>query len=705
MRFKHLLLPIMMSTALVACGGGGGGGSSSSDNSSQSSANTEPATVSGSITKDTSTASASLRTAAATQDLDAQVKIVSYDNKGNEVDKTSAVGNDDYTTDELFSAQVDLSKDGGYVIVRVYQDDFTSFEKRIDFDTPADIDVQAEIQAVTMLTAMPGSAISATGQSYPAYQFAIMKQPDGTTTAVAGADRVQIAKAAGSTTELEITVPANSPGVDSSKEMTAKLRNYDPSDPTQADNFPGKYEDASGKRLVSVAFDYASVSQDGTNLGDLANGATGTAAAATTPTIVRRAIPANSCDVLAGQGDSDSGTAGFNVPVYTYNPNSGVWELLGQGTVEDTSQNPIAVGSFTATDCKNNGNVLRVEISNDKFTHTWWNLDYPLTFSAPEQFCANVKMVNNAGDPITGTAVQLYDDDGRSFQEKYAFTAGDGTATLDTVRLDGSNDTQAKLRFWGYGSGVYESQAVTLTQGDASSCGGSVQTLTVQRADVCRVSGHVVDDTGADLADNVVWATASGTSALHFATGYTDDQGNYSLKVLCNEPYSLWAGYTIYSGATATFNVDGSAAGDEASDNGTSVGLKELTVTNNGPWVGAITAEESASVGVSSKIEVTGIDFEGDYPISYSFSYPDGSCASSGEVGNGKCTGTITEAEANSGDPVIEQWNFSNDSNSDGDGVGCITMGTMTASDSKGKTSVFTYAYAVVGVNPDTCTP
>ncbi|MBA1145655.1 hypothetical protein H0Z60_01160 [Ectothiorhodospiraceae bacterium WFHF3C12] len=700
MRSNRLILALILSMSAVACGGGGGGGSSDggdNDDDGGSTVQTESATVSGVVNKDTGTTTSTAAVQAAQGEVNARVLITSHAGSGNEVDTVSTVANDDFTDDEVFSAQVELAEDGGYVVIEVEEEGFTSYTKRVDFDSPSDIDIQAELREVTRLTAMPGTTIAHDGESISAYQFAIMRAPDGTTTAVAGSDAIQIAKASNHDTELEITVPADSAGVDASEEMTAELSNFDPSDPDDARNFPGRYADSEGNRLVSVAFDFAGLSQEGENLGERAANDSSTSTASSHSTTIERAIPTGSCEVLASQQDYDDSTTGFQVPVYTNNPNTGDWDMLGVGTVRDSTETPIAEDGFVQSDCETNGHSLVVEVTNEDFLRKWWNLDYPLTFDEPEEYCANVRVENQAGDPITGTALSFQDDDGRSFQETYAYTNASGEAAIDTVRLDGSADTTGVLRFWGYNSGVYESESVTLTEKSNGSCGAMTQVVEVDRADTCTVTGRVMDDAGNVRPDTVVWASSNSQSLFHFATGYTNDQGNYSLNVVCGTDYMLWAGYNTLGGATASFNVNDTVEGQEESDAGDTVGLPDLTVTNYGPWLYAIAADTPVSTGETVRMNVLGFDFEGDYPVDYEFSFPDGSCQSSGQEGNDSCTGTITQEQMNAGDEVVEFWQFNQSS-----GQSCYTIGTMTGTDSEGNSQLFGYAIAAVDPDP-TC--
>ncbi|MGD8430334.1 MAG: hypothetical protein PVH31_07985, partial [Ectothiorhodospiraceae bacterium] len=579
---KSLIVALGSAIALAACGGGGGGGSSTNDGGTDTGGtaiSTQDTVVSGDVNKSTTTTTASK----AAQNNNARITIKSFASDGTEVDNVSSVAIDDPNGNEVFSSQVALAEDGGYVVIEVSEDGYTSFSKRVDFDSPSSIDIQAQLEQVQTVSIAPSTVTTASGASYPAYRFAIMRQSDGTTTAVAGADQIQIAKASSLTTEMEVTIPANSKGVDGTKNLDAEVSNFDPSNPEDADNFPGRYMDSDGNRLVSVAFDYTSISQEGENLGERAASDTSTSTAATNPTTVVRRIPDGSCSVVGSLDDADSDSSnGFQIPVYTYNPNTGDWDKLGMGTLEDSSGNRL--NTFNESDCTGSaGSYLAVEVTNEDFKRKWWNLDYPLTFSQPVEVCANVQVTNGSGDPVAGTFVQLYDDStndvgsGRSFQETYGYTDANGNVTLDSVLLDGSADRSAGLRTWGYGTGTYAEGTVTLSEKSGSSCGATTKVVTVQKADTCSVGGVVVDDTGAAVTDAVVWAAPTDTTP-HFATGYTNKNGKYTLDVVCDTPYALWTGYSYLSGGTADFNVDGSVGTDESTDDGDLALMKNVTL-------------------------------------------------------------------------------------------------------------------------------
>jgi hypothetical protein len=110
------------------------------------------------------------------------------------------------------------------------------------------------------------------------------------------------------------------------------------------------------------------------------------------PVIINRLVPVESCRSLATMGDSDAVQAGFQIPVYTYNPNNGLWDLLGQGSLFD-DEGDLLPENYTAFDCDSVDYTLEIKVTNEIFISNWWNLDYPLVFEEPVTVCAKLKIV------------------------------------------------------------------------------------------------------------------------------------------------------------------------------------------------------------------------------------------------------------------------------------------------------------------------
>lgn len=341
------------------------------------------------------------------------------------------------------------------------------------------------------------------------------------------------------------------------------------------------------------------------------------------PTIISRHIPEGSCSAMENLGDSDSGKAGFQIPVYTYNPNSGLWDLLGTGTVYEEDGTEVRANQSTF-ECGTESYYLEIEVSNDDFNRKWWNLDYPLTFDEPVRLCAKVRLEDQDGTPLGGTSVFLKDDDGRSFSDTYGYTDDNGEVRLNATLIDGSDDRGAVIRYWGFDSAAYESTPVTLSE----DCPNR-QTVTVQRRDKCLIQGRVEDDSG-PLDDVLVYAFGSGDQDWHFGYGQTGADGGFSISAVCNMDYAVYpyTGQTYYLNFKNA-NVDNSLGSDEQSDNGTVVELNAMTIENQPPLAGAwfhwgsdvgetTTIEDEVYYSLdSSTVEIYGYawDYEGDWPV------------------------------------------------------------------------------------------
>ena len=615
---KPWLVPCVLTllTALLsACAGGGG---DSNDNDGDSAKSTQQR-LSGSVEQE----------GGSDQDP-ISVKILSYDGDDNPIDSETTVASYLSQSDSwIYDAEVDMARTGGYLVVSMNKDGYAGFNRKVEFDAPRDIQVLGRVveAAEAQVTVESNGYVLRSGRSRNSFTFALVEDGRGQRSLVGGASNLLAARAANATDVLVIDIPASSVPQDTT-ELQGRMASFDPNDAEESESFPGEYADSDGNDLLSVAFQFNEITtQDGQSLGKAvqrarANGAM--SRAETEPTIISRHIPEGSCSAMESLGDSDDTKSGFQIPVYTYNPNSGLWDLLGTGTVYENDGTAVP-SSQSTFDCTTVSYYLEIEVSNEEFNRKWWNLDYPLTFEQPVQLCARVRIEDQDGAPLSGTSIFLKDDDGRSFSDTYGYTNDSGEVTLNTTLIDGSEDRSARIRYWGFNSAAYVSSTVTLSEDCTRR-----QTVTVERRDKCLIRGQVNDDAG-PLKDVLVYAYGFGDQDWHYGYGQTNAGGEFSLNAVCNMDYTVYA-----YGSEASFqsfksaNVDNSLGEDEQSDNGEVVQLDTITIENQGPMAYAwfywssnvgdtnvIDGETYYSLD-SGPVDVWGYawDYEGDWPVS-----------------------------------------------------------------------------------------
>lgn len=629
--------------AVSGCGGGGGGSSPAGG-----SATTSTISVSGQVAVSSAGAGAAGVGVITKASLaNASVTMASYDRTGTKLDNATV------NTNQMgfYSVQLDLSSSGGYVVITSSKQGFTDYSKRIDYSSPADLNLNAELREVQTVVASVGTVMSA-GVATPGFSFGVVRMADGSRKALAGM-ALQAAKAAGgAVTELSIDIPAASVPA-STTTLVGNFSTFDSSDPNDARNFPGDYLDSSGRRLVSLAFDYVNITDTkGENLGDLVAAAKASgqlAKAASTPTIVSRAIPSGSAagmlndfctdakvsssgaaaDTTLCANLSDSQVLGFNVPVYTYNSATGEWVLLGMGTVDVNNDGNIDTSDLLA-DGNSNGSVvdeyqarvsntaqteyLQVVVTNEDFKNQWWNLDYPLVFQQPVQLCVAGKITDQSGSPIAGQHLTLSDDDGaQSFGYAYGMSDSSGNYRISTVLTDGTADRTAKVYY--YDRYTYSYTSTTVTLGVSPNCG--VGDITVQRPAFGKVTGKVLKN-GQARANQLVWTW--GASNGNYSSAYTDANGRFELQVRKDEDVNVYV--STGNSPAAVVNISGSTADYptfEASDDNNVVVTRDLNLSNQAPYGwGWMKSSNIAATSGKTTLYLYGYDYDGDVPLTYS---------------------------------------------------------------------------------------
>lgn len=436
------------------------------------------------------------------------------------------------------------------LVINVSHPGFTSFSRR--FEVSPTIYLNAELHAVEERTANVTQTASISGTVV-----------DGFTVSL---------PADSGEGDIQIGIP-QSLFPEGTTSVTAELKSFDPNDPEDAQNFPGAYADTDGNNLVSVAFNYANIrTDDGQTLSGILRSRAAQVGIFSTanaePVIINRGIPASSCATLSRLGDSDAETAGFQIPVYSYDNSRGLWELLGHGTVYSGSGTPI--NAVDEDECESDSYVLEVAVSSDIFLSEWWNLDYPLVFTQPVQYCANVKLENEAGAPLNGVYGFVYAEAGE-FASNYFITDNNGSALLQVDAGSATETISGNILFFGED---IANGSVTLSR-DCSN--PPLQVVKVSKPALCQIYGKLEYPDGSPASRHPVLSVPQEYALgdyIDFSGSNAD--GEFWLNATCGKDYTV----SVISDNTTDHqvNVNGAKDFDEASDTGTVASLPVIEV-------------------------------------------------------------------------------------------------------------------------------
>lgn len=672
--WRQSALVSVMVLALSACGGGSSksdsdhlpGVSSSSSSSSQSStmsdssSTTSSAITSSSITTSSSASSSSVIAAIKSAKISGVVAIQDSSGAPLDIDNPETVkvnvsllnSDDQVITSETLPlldppVQLDqslpfvgeLSGDNArYLVVNISAPGYTDFARR--FDLQAQLDVRATLSQLPVATIPASQKATISGAVVQGFNFSV----DAT-----GAP----ANAGGQTSVPELTVsipqsalPAGTTSVD------VKMQAFNPNDPAQAEYFPGAYEDSAGNKLLSVAFNYTDVTTNtGASLKKLAQKSralrqktsANVQAEVAEPVIINRKVPTESCAALKQMGDSSASIEGFQVPVYTYNPESGLWDLLGQGTLYKGDGTQVPSG-FTDFDCGGTEYVVEIKVTNDIFLSNWWNLDYPLVFNQPVKLCAYVQLQDEAGLPFAGSYVYAHDDDElRSFSAESFITDAEDKVQIELYSLDSNvTDTSAELML--YNKNLLTTNRVPLTLSTTCNAQQPVVIKTTVPS-MCKLEGKVLDSDNKAVSKTIVIASNLVDTENTLPTyGFTDDQGKYQLDVACGTEYHVFEYFTYllnyadspWLSNSNIANVNGTVNGMELSDNGKTAALNDIVADRSKPFAYVFNDEENAN-----KLNLQFFYAGNSYPLSYVFDVLD--VQTNAVIGH--FTGTVTEGD------------------------------------------------------------
>lgn len=585
-----------------------------------------------------------------------KIKLSLLDSQGNEVATSSPtlVDMGGFASDKgvPFSAEI-AGANPKTLVITVSTPGFSDFARRFEFSSA--VKLTASLKKLQEITIAPSQVTSISGKALEGFNVSV-NNSNGNEEIIEGD--------AGSITDLSVSIPQSALPVGTSS-VDVTMQAFNPNDPEEAQSFPGAYQDSTGNKLLSVAFNYTDVKTDtGTSLKQIAEGArderlalqkksgralspmqfarekSQKAGETLEPVIINRKIPEDSCASLSQLGDANSTQAGFQVPVYTYNTTNGLWDLLGYGTLFDETGNLVAADQKTFN-CAENTYVLEIEATNEIFLSNWWNLDYPLIFTQPVKLCADLELRDEGSKPLAGNVLFVTDDDDlRSFSEGSFVTDENGRVHVEVISLDDGLDLTATAHT--YNSALYTGYS-EFNVALSTTCNMSQPPVVVnlEVPEMCKVDGRVINTNSSPLAKHYIFAadfSETGNAIPAFAL--TDADGRYELSLQCKQKYQVidWYSYIFSYPPSPTMdfevNVNGAVDLSEASDNSSSAVMKDLVVSTK-PTAYVYPTDDSLTQ-VSLLVVYAGTDF----PLTYNFSIKDTNSAVLGQY-----SGTITEGD------------------------------------------------------------
>jgi len=483
----------------------------------------------------------------------------------------------DYSTSDELRFSADLSGAGATSIaVNVSAPGYTSFARKL---TPENqINLDAKLQAIPVQTVVAGTVTTASGIELSGFNIQVSAEDDQ------------------QSNSLLINIPQSLLPDDTSS-LDVAVRTFDPNSPEDAEFFPGAYADSDGNQLASVGFNFAEIKTNNNETlvaamrkarqQKIAKAGGNQKSIAEEPVLINYQIPPQSCALLESLGDSAPNQTGFQIPVYTYNPASGLWDLIGQGTLYNEAAQQVPA-TQTVFNCTTEIFTLEILVGNGIFQRQWWNLDYPLAFNQPTDYCATIQLKNPDGQTLTGiNGLVMDNDDNLNFASGFFTTDDNGRATIRIAQSNMAPDLEAEVIFFDENEFGYVTHKVTLSTNCVNS---PVQQLVLTRPQLCEVSGNFVYESGAPVNRNFVYGfTGENSSLFGFDFTTSNTQGNYRLNLPCGGEYTILNFAALIAQPDEepmrVTRIDGNLDTDELSDNGAQVVMKTEVIKHSQPVV------------------------------------------------------------------------------------------------------------------------
>jgi len=433
---------LAVSLSFVGCSGGGG----DSGATTQAGGTTPPvssavstATVSGSVGSSNKSVSGSSTVANTTSAVDILATLIVDGNGNGKFDDPSDIKLSTRVVDGTFTFEnVEVDENGTTeALLSVTRDGFAPYVQTLSLTKDNVVSILADVQKKPLyqeVIQLPKS------DEARATSFMVFGMKDGgggiesfsklmsLSEFKAMADTNVSLEDSGEITKSVIPVAAFPKGV---KTVTASMQSFNSSDPEDFEFFPGKLS-GHGKPgltasatngndevdLESAGFDLLKLTDQNGKLINLEPVGSVSKLSAQAGTEVcggmlwTRRLHSSEVGIIAGWGDDDNTTAGYQVPIWSNDNATGSWEWVGEATVYN-SDNSLVMDDMNNTA----GKSFYFKTCVDRKWQGYLNCDSPLATSKPKQMCITSHDQN--GNPLGG--VILYAQNGGMYA--YATTA------------------------------------------------------------------------------------------------------------------------------------------------------------------------------------------------------------------------------------------------------------------------------------------
>ena len=574
---KYGVMSVLVSSLLIAthgCSSGGGGDGGSVTSPFQSISN-GGATVSGSIATAASgivSSSAFKATAAApSSDSSASARlVVDLNTNGEYGDSGDAILTSEIGSDGSFDfGEIKVNETGETKAeLTVAKQGFAPYTKIITLSDGKNVSVIADAASTPLLTeAVDITSYRASGTLSSSFlEIGTKRTGEGLTSysVIRSLSEMKVLSDVplDGDTQTKSIIPLGALE-DSVKSIKAETQSFDPTDPEDAEKFPGEYvgvgEPGQGEqRLVSVGFDYMALTDQNGDPVELDLNRLNASSK-----LLPQAVDYSSClrtsirylngaqlDLFKKYGDDDTTTEEFEIPLWFYNSSTGNWQYLGQAEVfEDRALTVDYNASSSAT----------IAYAHMCITENWGtsvNLDYSFAPEEPLNVCVIAKDQDDL--PISNLYVSAKKDTASDSH----YLDRDGKTKL--ALLSDRNVSAYTFSYQGTLTGwnSTEVQGANIISGGETGCDHTINIEVVNPySATLKVTVKELD--GSLAVNQYIRVYNSDRNDYFHKTAYTDVNGQAEFKVKPSTNYGV-----TYRGTTKDVNVNGTTLAPESADNG-----------------------------------------------------------------------------------------------------------------------------------------